>query len=63
MFSRLCRVGKCYSSEKNIRVTPCHLFRAEHRYLQERMSGEDLKWGFFVLLNREILTSADVIKF
>jgi len=26
------------TSKKNIIATPCHLFRAEHRYLHDRMS-------------------------
>lgn len=49
------------TSEKNIRATPCHLFRAEHRYLQDRMSVFEV-FFFFVHLSREILSSADVIK-
>lgn len=51
------------SSEKNIVATPCHLFRAEHRYLQDRMSIR--LWSdffFFVHLNGKVLNSADVIK-
>lgn len=71
-FQTLCFQQKCFnvlmplqswkmlnnSSEKNIVATSCHLFRAEHRYLQDRMSiviRSDFFFLFLVHLSEEVL--------